>query len=289
MQDNSALGERMKFFEGMEAKRILMPKLPILARIDGKKFSKFTKGLERPYDKRLSDLMVEVTKLLTKEYNALISYTQSDEISLLLYSDNMDSQVPYNGRIQKLVGDMTAFTTLQFNRLLPEYLPDEYVKRYPRFDCRVWNVPTLEEAANVFLWRELDATKNSISMAAQHYFSHKVLQGKNASEMQNMLMLEKGVNWNDYPAFFKRGTYVKRVITERKYTCEELDKLPEKHEARSNPNLTIKRHDVIALDMPVFKRVMNRVGVIFNDAEPLLAENVPNSEWCDTVSEIFIL
>ena len=62
----------MKMYEGMEAKRMLMPKLPILARIDGKKFSNFTKGLERPYDKRLSDLMVEVTKLLVKEYGALM-------------------------------------------------------------------------------------------------------------------------------------------------------------------------------------------------------------------------
>lgn len=264
-----ALGDRMKMFEGMEAKRMLMPKLPILARIDGKKFSKFTKGLKRPYDKRLSDLMVEITKLLVKEYGACMGYTQSDEITLLLYSDSLDSQVPYNGRIQKLLGDMTAFTTLHFNRLLPEYLTEQFVRRYPRFDCRVWNVPTLEEAANVFLWRELDATKNSISMAAQHYFSHKVLQGKNGGEKQDMLMLEKGVNWNDYPAFFKRGTYVQRRTVDRKYTCDELDKLPAKHEARSNPNLVVQRQEIVALDMPVFKKVSNRVQVLFFGATPI--------------------
>jgi len=272
MPDKSALGDRMKLYEGMEAKRMLMPKLPVLARIDGKKFSKFTKGLERPYDKRLSDLMVKVSKLLVEEYGALISYTQSDEISLVLYSDSLDSQLPFNGRIQKILGDMTAFTTLHFNRLLPEYLPQEYVERYPRFDCRVWNVPTLEEAANVFLWRELDATKNSISMAAQHYFSHKALQGRNGGEMQEMLMGMKGVNWNDYPPFFKRGTFVRRITVGRKYTRKELFNLPEKHEARTNPDLIVTRQDTIRVSMPIFKKVINRVGVIFNDEEPLIED-----------------
>jgi tRNA(His) 5'-end guanylyltransferase len=267
-----ALGDRMKMFEGIEAKRMLMPKLPILVRIDGKCFSKFTKGLERPYDKRLSALMVETTKLLVQEYGAFVGYTQSDEISLILYSATLDSQVPYNGRIQKLVGDITAFTTLHFNRMLPKYLPDEYVKRYPRFDCRVWNVPTLEEAANAILWRELDATKNSISMAAQHYFSHKVLQGKNGGEKQDMLMIEKGVNWNDYPAYFKRGTYVKRVKVSRKYTCEEIEKLPAKHQARTNPDLMVERQDVQVISMPPFNKVVNRVGVIFNEENPLLEQ-----------------
>ena len=269
----SDFGDRMKMFEGMEAKRMLMPKLPVLIRIDGKGFSKFTKGLKRPYDKRLSDLMVEVTKLVVQEYGALVGYTQSDELSLVLYSETLESQLPYNGRIQKLVGDISAFATLHFNRLLPEYLEDQFVKRYPRFDCRVWNVPTLEEAANAILWRELDATKNSISMAAQHYFSHKVLQGKHGNEMQDMLMLEKNVNWNDYPAFFKRGSYVKKVTVSRKYSCDEIEKLPLKHQARTNPDLIVERQDVQVVSMPPFNRVVNRVGVIFNGEEPLIEEN----------------
>jgi tRNA(His) 5'-end guanylyltransferase len=266
--DKSAIGNRMKMYEGIEAKRMLIPKLPILVRIDGKTFSKFTRGLKRPYDERMHNLMVEVTKLLVSEYNALIGYTQSDEISLVIYSETLESQVPFNGRVQKLIGDMAAFTTLHFNRLLPEYLPEEYVKRYPRFDCRVWNVPTLEEAANTILWREMDATKNSISMAAQHYFSHKKLQGKNGKEMQDMLMLEKNINWNDYPAFFKRGTFVKKIVTQRKFTYEEIEKLPAKHEARTNPNLVITRQDVKVVEMPPFIKVENRVGVIFNNETP---------------------
>ena len=81
-----------------------------------------------------------------------------------------------------------------------------------------------------------------------------------------------GVNWNDYPAYFKRGTFVRRETIERKYTCEELEKLPEQHQARSNPDLTIKRHEYVTINMPVFKRVVNRVGVIFGGEPPLIEE-----------------
>ena len=260
-------GDRMKMYEGIEAKRRLMPKLPIVARLDGKCFSKFTKGLKRPYDQRMSDLMIKLTEMLVKEYNALIVYTQSDEISLILYSDNLKSQVPYDGRIQKLVGDMTAFASVQFNKLLPDYIPEK-ADKMPRFDCRVWNVPTLYEAANAILWREQDATKNSISMAAYDNFSHKSLHKKNCKDMQDMLMTEKGINWNDYPDFFKRGTFVRRELETRKYTCEEIDKLPAKHQARSNPDLEIERHVIKKIDMPPFGKVINRVGVIFNSETP---------------------
>ncbi len=266
MNKNDDLGDRMKSFEGREAKHTLMPKLPIMARLDGKCFSKFTKGLERPYDTRMSSLMVQLSKKLVKEYNALISFTQSDEISLVLYSDT-ETQIPYGARVQKLVGDMTAFASVEFNKMLPDFIPEKQ-HLSPRFDCRVWNVPTKQEAANSILWRELDATKNSISMAAHEYFSHKSLHGKNGKEKMDLLM-SKDINWNDYPPFFKRGTFVRRELIERKYTVDEIDKLPAKHQARTNPDLMVLRHEIMELAMPPFSKVTNRVGVIFNSEKPV--------------------
>jgi tRNA(His) 5'-end guanylyltransferase len=81
------------------------------------------------------------------------------------------------------------------------------------FDARAFNVPNLDEAANALLWREIDATRNSVSMAARHYYSHKQLHGQGRADQMDMLMA-KGVNWNDYPAFFRRGTYLKRQLLE---------------------------------------------------------------------------
>src|SRR5581483_5540743 len=103
----------------------------------------------------------------------------------------------------------------------------------PMFDARVWNVPSQDEAANYFLWRERDARKNSVAMAAQSVCSHRELQNKNGSDMQEMLF-QRGINWNDYPPQFKRGTFVRRKLVERPFTAAELEKLPAGHEARGN-------------------------------------------------------
>lgn len=137
------------------------------------------------------------------------------------------------------------------------------------FDCRAWQVPSKTEATNTLLWRELDAAKNSISMAARSLFSHKELQGKSGSEMQEM-MFGKGVNWNDYPAFFKRGTFSQRRRELRELTTAEIDRIPEAH--RPPAGRLVDRASIVRLEMPPFSRVTNRVEVVFDGVDPLVAE-----------------
>lgn len=262
---NDKLGDRMKMYESQTTKYRLIPLLPVMARLDGKGFSKFTKGLKRPYDERLSKLMVETTKYLVAETNANCGYTQSDEITLCWYNNDIKSQSYFNGKVFKILTELSSMCSVFFNEKLSEYLPEKVGKR-PRFDCRVWNVPTLDEAVNTFLWREFDATKNSISMAAQSVYSHNQLEGKNGSEKQEMLF-QKGIKWNDYPSFFKRGTYVQRKVRTGKLTIEELEKLPPKHNARKNPDLVIERKYVETLDLPPLSKVVNKIDVIIYGKE----------------------
>ena len=266
-------GDRMKDYERQETGRRFMPLLPVCARIDGKGFSKFTRGLERPYDSRMSELMCQTTTYLTQETQACIGYTQSDEISLVWYSADAKSQIFFDRRIQKMVSVLASVTTAFFNAKIPAFIPEKQ-KVLAMFDCRIWQVPTLEEAANTIIWREYDATKNSVSMAARHYYSHKALYKKTGNEMQDMLF-EKGVNWNDYPPFFKRGVFVQKRKVVRAFTTEELNFLPEKHEARRNPELQIERAEYKRINMPPFGSVTNRVGVIFRGEEPI-ETNVTN-------------
>jgi tRNA(His) guanylyltransferase len=267
---DDALGDRMKDYEGHTADRRLIPRLPVCIRLDGRSFSSFTKGMERPFDPKMSKLMVDVTQRLVEETNAVIGYTQSDEISLVLYAEDAKSQTFFDGRIQKLESVLASMATAVFNRLLPASFPDR-VDRLPLFDCRVWNVPTKEEAANAILWRERDATKNSVSMAARAYYSHNELMGKNGSQMQEMLF-QKGINWNDYPAFFKRGTFIQRRKVSKPFTAEELSSLPPKHQAHQNPDLVIERTQTVKLEMPPFGRVTNRTAVIFGGEDPVVGE-----------------
>lgn len=264
---DTAFSDRMKMYEGKESDRRFIPLLPIMARLDGRSFHSFCRGLERPFDRRYRDLMVAVTAFLVDETGALMGYTQSDEISLLWFSPDPKSQVFFDGRVMKMTSVLAAMASVEFNRRLPEFLPAKTHLK-PVFDCRVWQVPNRAEAANVFLWRELDATRNSVSSAAQAHFSHKSLMGLDSAQMQERLFKEKGVNWNDYPPEFKRGVWVQRRRVERVFTTDEIDRLPPKHAARTNPDLKVERWEIQTIPMPPVRRTANREEVIFEGAEP---------------------
>ncbi len=255
------IGDRMKLYEMMEAGRKFVPLLPIVARLDGMRFSVFTRGLKRPYDKRLSDLMIETTKYLVEETNAVCGYTQSDEITLAWHSNDFNVQTYFDGRISKIISVLAAKCSVQFNKLLHNAIPEKS-HTSPVFDCRAWQMPNIDEATNAFLWREIDATKNSITMAAQEFYEHNELEGVTGDQKQELLF-QKGINWNDYPTFFKRGTYIqrkKRIIAQ---TFEDIEKLPLKHHARTNLELIIERSNYEVIDMPPLRKVINRANVIF--------------------------
>lgn len=264
-------GDRMKLYEQAEAGRKLMP---ALARLDGKGFSKFTQGMKRPFDEKLVALIQNVTKFLVQETGACCGYTQSDEISLAWLSTDFNSQIWFDGKIQKMCSVLAATCTARFLDYLQWYFSQgvDY-RNYPVFDCRVWNVPSYEECANTFLWRELDATKNSVSMAAREYYSHKELHGLGRADMMDIL-IEKGVNWNNYPSHFKRGTYFLRRTVKRGFTDEERADLPLNHAARKDPNLKVERTEVYQADLPPLSKIKNRIRVLLFGQEPVLAESV---------------
>ena len=255
-------GDRMKSYE---CKQRFMPLLPIIARLDGKNFSRFTKGLNCPYDSRFVDVMIETAKYIVDESNALVAYTQSDEITLIFYSDEHKSQVFFDGKVQKMVSVLSSMATAKFNEIRKEFLPDFKPHVLALFDCRCYQVPTKMEAANSVLWREQDATNNAINMAAHHYFGHKKTMHLNGNEKQEILWSEVGVNFNDYPAYFKRGTFIQRKLVDVEIDQETWLKIPERNRPESR---LVKRHKIISVEMPTFTKVTNRVETIFDGEEP---------------------
>lgn len=269
-QDKDALGDRMKDLESQETARRFMPGLPIYARIDGRGFSRFTKGMGRPFDRRMTDTMIATTKALVENTHATIGYVQSDEISLVwIPNERVDSTTWFDRKVMKMSSVLAGLATSAFMLHLADYFDDHAAMRakLPHFDARVISMPNETEAANMLLWRNLDATKNAISMAASHYFSHKNLQGISGSEKQEMLFSKAGINFNDYPPAFKRGTWVRRMSEERKLTAAELARIPEKH--RPDPDMMLVRTTVEAFDLPPLNRVKNRVEVLFECETPI--------------------
>lgn len=248
-----------------EASRRAMRGLPLLARLDGRAFHTFTRDLRRPYDEAMSRCMIETTRTLVQKCNALVGYTQSDEITLAWFESSQSAaDYEFDGRFQKLTSVLAALASVRFLQLVAEHLPAK-VAELPHFDCRVWQVPALQDAADVFVWREDDATKNSITMAAGAYYSDRELDGKHSGQKQEMLW-QKGVNWNDYPAFFKRGTYLQRRTFARGLSDEERARIPEAH--RPPIGATFQRTQVVELELPPARRVSNLAAVLFERADP---------------------
>lgn len=204
------LEQRIKQYEVLETQRKFIPMLPVYVRLDGRSFSKFTKHFNKPYDERMSRIMQKVTKYLVKETGATIGYTQSDEISLILYSDDIKSDIFFSYKVQKLVSIIASMCTVKFFQELVKEFPEAIDWKLPSFDCRIYQVPNKVEAMNCILWRTKDAIRNSLSMLAQYYFSHKSLLGKNQTDIHNMLH-SIGINWANEPKFFKEGSFFKRV------------------------------------------------------------------------------
>lgn len=270
---NDSLGNRIKGYEAVFDGGRLMPLVPAIVRLDGKCFHAFTRGLNRPFDLGLVDLMAAVSRECLAETNAALAYTQSDEITLVLYALAIGSGIYFDGRVQKIVSVLASFCSVAFNDLLPSYLPAKSGSRAV-FDCRCFSVPNTAEAANALIWREKDAARNSVQMLGRAHFSHNELHKKNGSEIQEMLFSRKGVNWNDLEPRLKRGTYLQRHRVVRPFTADEIENLPPRHAARENPALTVERWEVRSLDMPPLTKVVNREAVVCEGADP---ESTPSA------------
>ncbi len=282
--DKTTLGDRMKMYEKKYSRRS-MPLLPVIARLDGRAFHTWTKGLDLPFDDDFMSVMQTTTQKLVKETGATIGYTQSDEITLIFYSPDPESQIFFDGKLEKMISVLASMCTAQFSLSLQRQIwkhggPMALNGQSPKaellfqkppaiFDCRVFQVPTKEEAVNCLIWRELDATRNSILAVAQSKFSNREMHGKKTPELQEMMFQKDGTNWGeDYTPAQKRGSYFRRIKHTRKFTSEELDKLPPKHLARENPDLVVERTDIERVVLPILTKVTNRVECIFDSAVP---------------------
>lgn len=254
-------GDRMKAYEMVETARRLNPALPIYARIDGRSFSTFTRGMKRPYDPAMSSAMIETMKYLVAETHAKMGYTQSDEISLIWLAEAEGSDVLFSGKVLKMVSVLASMAAAKFARVCPT----GYEEKLPHFDCRVFQLPDRMEGANAFLWRAMDARKNAISMLAQAPFSAKKLHGKNQKDMIAMLT-EIGIDFETMPGFFKHGTFARRKAVERLMTSEELSSIPEAY----RPAGPVIRTEIETFDEVRMLDIENRVGFVFDGEMPQL-------------------
>ena len=243
--ETSDLAKRMKRYEAV-SKTTLVTRMPVILRIDGKAFHTLTRGFQKPFDRVLNLSMMETMRFLCKNIQGcVLGYTQSDEITLVLVDyKKLTSNPWFDYEVQKMCSVGASMATVGFNnafaRRVEEFsihgggspLYDRYLNALEdgaMFDCRAFNVPR-EEVTNNIYWRQLDASRNSIQMLGQVHFAHKELQNKSCNEIQDMLMTRKGINWNNLPAYQKRGSCcVKRKYFEEQEEDGKLVKVERSH------------------------------------------------------------
>lgn len=301
MPVNDELGKRMKIFYEQIPKVKLMRRTPVIIRIDGKAFHTFTKGFARPFDEILIKTMQETTKYLCENIQGcVLGYTQSDEISLVLVDyQRFETAAWFDYEIQKMCSVAASMATMAFNKIFPDNIDRAYQEEFYKlgldqednfsgkedyskvqeelkkkydiyydkvnkamFDARVFNIPK-EEVTNCIYWRQIDAARNSVQMVGQANFSYKELHCKTCSNIQDMLMEQKGINWNDFPTYQKRGACVIKeeyiLETDKKEeNCEDITK-------------EIRTHWIIDKEIPLFKgegrQYIESLVMVGNDKE----------------------
>lgn len=232
---------RMKGYEKVTDQKLIR-RMPVIIRLDGRRFHSFTRGFKRPFDDILIDSMQKTALYLCQNVqNCVLAYTQSDEISLLLIGyKNFDTQPWFDNRIQKIVSTSAALATMRFkevfenniekfgyknipdwdmggtNEWLTEqqqkdltyinYLSNAIEVKYKGFDSRCFNL-SKDEVANYFFWRQQDCIRNSIQMVGQANFSQKELQNKSTADIKEMLREQKSIDFdNDFSIVKQRGS-----------------------------------------------------------------------------------
>jgi tRNA(His) 5'-end guanylyltransferase len=206
-------GNRMKEYERKYTNTRIPVSDTLCVRIDGKRFSKFTKGFTKPFDYRITDAMSETTAYLVEATNANIGYVQSDEITLIYTPTDGQQEYMYGGKISKINSILASIATAHFNQYIniPRLSP---LDRLAYFDCRAWGVPTLGEASNTLLWRIHDCRKNSVSCLYRWTAGHARMKDKSQEEMIEDLEKNYNVCWDDLKYYYKYGTIFKHALVD---------------------------------------------------------------------------
>ena len=266
-KQKDSLGDRMKTYEAVP-KVFLTLGIPKIIRLDMRAGHTFCRKFIRPFDKVFSECMIHTTKELCAQIAGVVmGYTQSDEISLVINDVTEEKNINsfFDGNVEKMVSISASIATIAFNKKYMEVVQaipkdDKMKKIYEKnlwtaqFDSRVFCLPNVTEVHNYILWRQNDATRNSIQMVGHANFTQKQMHARNNNEIQDMLMLEKGINWNDFPAKYKRGSMVVKEFYEK----EAITPDGVSHGTAIRSRWVEKEIPILTKDLDLISKIYNR-------------------------------
>jgi len=276
--DKTSIGDRMKKYE-VPYNMTFPIRLPLLLRLDGHGFHTQVKRwkCKKPFDENLIDAMLFAAKTLCESIpGSQFAFIQSDEITMLIRDDMSTHSEPWFGKeINKILSITATRTANAFNWKFHELEGEEVIaagdnngmlpvelSHMAEFDCRGWVMPEYEIINNI-IWRQQDYTRNSVQMLGRSHFSHKQLNNKKNNEIQDMLMLEKEVNWNDLPTHHKRGACIIK-----KEVLKKVPKRDERKKVIEGEFETIMRSVwTVDKEIPIFTQDKNYINQYANVCE----------------------
>lgn len=248
MPPNLTLGDRMKLFEKKSESVVrVKPYLPFIIRLDGRKFSRVTSSLVKPFDEVFALSMLNTAKDIFAHSGIKSStvFVQSDEISIVLpalctyeeYSTTKSAVThPYDGRQTKLISVLAGYASVRFayhfetelrKALASETLNDEAIASYNTtinklfakdgahfsFDGRitVFGIDNDYECLNNLFWRScIEGHRNFVSMVARAYYSDRQLHKVSTKDQVTKLREEKNVDvYTDFKSHCAYGWLIK--------------------------------------------------------------------------------
>ena len=259
---SESLGDRMKEYESSVENNIESD-IPFLVRLDGKNFSKFTKGFKKPFDSNFNRAMEKTTHDLINKFNASTGYTSSDEITLIFPEKLNNEKHIYSGRIQKLTSIIGSYCSVRFNfhinnilsKVKDKYKPEfiNLVSEYKQvFDARIlfFSKDKRYEFLNHMIWRaNKDCYRNTTSSFGRFILGseHK---NKNGSQMIE-LMKQKGFDYDKVPLYLKYGIFCKKELYDSEVTY--LDN-----------KITVTRNRIISKVCDCIKYSDEMLEILFN-------------------------
>jgi tRNA(His) guanylyltransferase len=182
-----------------------------IVRVDGRGFSKLTTArYEKPYDAAFAGSMSAAATAIVRDFDAALAYSYSDEISIVL----SPAHASFGRRVEKLVSIAAGLASATFTH--DAGLP-------VHFDARVWIGAGERAVVDYLSWRQSDAASSSLTNWCYWTLRHAGASAKEATARlsgatvadKNDLLFQHSVNYNDVPAWQRRGVLLRWKPHER--------------------------------------------------------------------------